>query len=313
VYPTALQDRAAVESSIEFRASCSDSKGDLLGAIWSTFEGEGWTTLHDDRVQMHDDPWLTSQTVSFPTAATYKIRVQCVNNLAASSSVEWNISAEPAADDAPTASRVDPAAASVQVYAGDSATFEASCSNDAGDLNRAEWWTQTSAGWTQTGTDTVQIDSNPWSTSQTYTMTSVGSVQIQVRCIDDARHQGEATWTVQVVARPASSSSSTASSGNGATRVSPASASVTVNHGGSVDFDVACEDAAHDLQGVHWYTKSPGQDWAPSDSDTVQFHANPWHSYETYTFPSVGSYAVRATCVKDNGAASSVDWTINAQ
>jgi hypothetical protein len=313
VYPTTLQGGIAPGKQVEFQATCSDSNQDLEGAVWSTATVNGWQVLDQDTVQFHAHPWSTSQLISFPSAGTYKVRVECINTLLGSSQTEWTIIADASYNEIPTASRIQPSEASLQAYTGDTVSFQASCANADGDLDRAEWWTRPSGGaWSQTTVDTVQWNTDPWTTGRSYTMTSAGTVEVQVKCIDDAGSHSDATWTIQIIQRPTTTTSPPAS-GSGATRFQPASASVSIVKGQTVDFDVGCEDAAHDLDRAEWWVKAPSGGWSSDDVDTVQFHANPWHSYESYSFPSSGSYGVRATCVKETGASSSVEWTINVQ
>lgn len=310
VYPAMAEGGVAPGREVEFQATCSD-QGDLAGAVWSTMAGTQWQVLAEDTVQLHDNPWFTSQAISFPTAGTYKVRVECFTNMLGSSQVEWTITADQSYNPVPTASRLQPSAANVQGYVGDEAYFEAACANPDGDLAGAQWWTRPSGGaWSQTTTDTVQFHSDPWTTSQSYTLTTAGTIEVQVRCIDAAGSQSEATWTVQIMQR-----ATTAPPGgpSGATRVSPATSSGTVARGASVEFEVACEDASSNLDRADWYTKSPGGNWVLADSDTVQFHANPWHSYQTYTFSNAGTFGIRVTCIKETGASASIDWTVTVQ
>lgn len=297
VYPESRNIGLAPGQSIGFDGACSHD-GDLGGATWQFHDANGWTTSESDTVQLYADPWTTSHTLRFPHEGTYTVRLTCITSLLASDSVDWTIHVDATYNEAPTASRTDPLTARVQGTVGHTYTFHAACDNSERDLDRAEWWSRSTGDWTKSSTDTVQLNVHPWTTSESYSASTLGTYEIEVRCFDEAGAMSSTAWTLTIVKAP------------GATRVSPRNASITVENGSSVYFEVACEDAAYDLDRAEWWVKTPTRDWFLYDTDTVQFHDDPWISYIQPTLTSVGDYDVRVDCIKEGGRVANVQWRV---
>lgn len=309
IYPSGGGGGTAPGRSVEFQATCSDVAQDLAGAHWDwRAAGGAWQRITTDTVQMHAHPWETWEVIPFSATGGYEVRVTCVTQWRASSGFTWAIQVDPSYNAVPTAVRVVPANENLQGSVGSTQTFQATCADVEGDLIQAEWYSGSGGAWTLTRTDTVQFHSDPWSTSQAYSFGAAGTSQVKVRCVAGST-SSEAIWTITIVQSAAPPPSTT---GSGSSRVSPTQSSASVARGSTVAFQASCEDAASDLSHANWSTRSGSGSWVLDDTDNVNWHANPWYTDQSYTFSQPGTFGVQVTCVKESGAASSVEWTITA-
>lgn len=200
--PTALRVSPAQSSGtlqgrqLYVEATCSNPNHDLSGARWAYRQSAGaWTTLADDTVQFHADPWMTNTNVNFPGDGTYEVRATCIDDYGASSEVVWAITVQ--APPGPTAYRYSPNTASGSVSQGQTIEFQAGCSNPNGDLERGEWWAKDGGGvWTLESTDTVNWASDPWEKSRSYTFSGTGQYGVEFRCINEDGGTGAVTWAI---------------------------------------------------------------------------------------------------------------------
>lgn len=200
VDPSSEYVQGSVGVTYSFRAACADAERDLVQAEWYSGAGGSWSLTKTDTVQMHDDPWYTSQSYTFSSAGTAQVKVRCVDG-ATSSEATWTVTISQATSSPPTSSggatRVAPTQASGSVPRGSTVDFEASCEDAASDLSHAEWATRSSSGsWVLDYTDNVNWHANPWYTDRSYSFTQAGTYGIRLTCVKETGSTSSVDWTI---------------------------------------------------------------------------------------------------------------------
>ena len=290
----------------EFSARATDSNSDI----------SGWEWFVDDRSKGGQSLSRTGSitrrfSYTFSEAGEYQVKVTFTDAEGASDSVSWEVTVSGSThpDLVVRDVTVDRDASPSQFTVGDMVAIRANVRNigsgSAGRSKLAYYIGSSSAG-RKIGDDSVEsLDPgrNDGET-MTYTFTDADVGTQYFRLVADSNsnideeNEGNNTILIgpfQVLARNEAPS---------ATRVSPASDSVSLEEGAAQEFSARATDSNSNISGWEWFVDDQskgGQSLSRTGSITRRF---------SYTFSGAGEYRVKATFTDANGASDSVSWEV---